>query len=118
MTKETSSLPELTGFNFSSAAKMLGGNHELLLRLVLKFPKNHGRTAIEIAEALKEGDEELAYRLAHTLKSVSGTIGAEDVQKCASKLVIGLKNRIDITDELLEMETVLQDALHSIKQLE
>jgi PAS domain S-box-containing protein len=54
-----------------------GNDRDLYRRICAAFYHDHGDDAARIRNALAEGDIKLAHRLAHTLKSTAGLIGAE-----------------------------------------
>lgn len=52
----------------------------------MKFKANHARAEAEIKAAWDEGDIDLARRLAHSIKGVSGSFGARELQAAARDL--------------------------------
>jgi HPt (histidine-containing phosphotransfer) domain-containing protein len=52
--------------------------------------QNHAGSAREIRAAIQQGDIGLAHRLAHSLKGVAGTIGANQLQENAKRLELAL----------------------------
>jgi two-component system sensor histidine kinase/response regulator len=62
------------------------GKTSLYLSLLRKFTANQVETPIAIRAALDAGDRATAQRLAHTLKSAAGNIGAETIQALAGAL--------------------------------
>ena len=69
-------LPDLPGIDVQSGVLRVGGNTHRYKKLLKKFVDNQGDAGDRILRALKEGLNEDAIRLAHTLKGVSGNIGA------------------------------------------
>lgn len=65
-----------TLIDFNLAIQKLGNNRALFLKLVQDFCSTFVGHPQQISEAVEEGDIELAHRLAHTVKGVSGTFGA------------------------------------------
>ncbi len=61
-------------------------NQVLYLQLLRKFVTSQGQTWQALQDALAQGDTTLAERLAHTLKSVAGSIGAAGVQELAASV--------------------------------
>jgi HPt (histidine-containing phosphotransfer) domain-containing protein len=76
----------LDSINMKSALARLGEKQELYLRLLLMFRDNHAETAQAIRSALQDNDLSLARRLAHTLKGVASTIGANKLSAAAKNL--------------------------------
>jgi HPt (histidine-containing phosphotransfer) domain-containing protein len=58
-----------------------------------KFVAGQKSVAAEILKALEDNIWDTAERLAHTLKGVSGTIGATGLQQLAEKLETAIKER-------------------------
>jgi HPt (histidine-containing phosphotransfer) domain-containing protein len=114
---EKSQFPVMPGIEAEIASQRLGGNHALLKRLMGKFVINHHKTKDEIITALAQNDRELAYRLAHTLKSVAGAIGAFTLERKAGLIGNALKNGDDISKLLEEMDDTLQSVLLSLAKL-
>jgi len=86
-----SSLPTaLDSINMTSALARLGEKQELYLRLLLMFRENQAETAQAIRSALQSDDLPLAGRLAHTLKGIAATIGADQLSSAAKALEIAI----------------------------
>jgi len=83
--------------------------------LQLLFVKSNQNKYNEIIEALNEGSIAIAHRLAHTLKSNSGQIGKNLLQKAAADIEYQLKDGTNNTtaEKLhslkIELDTVLND---------
>ncbi len=69
-----------------AALRRLAGNRELYQRLLAGFVREQQGVPAAIRAALAAGDREEARRLAHTLKGVSGNIGAMAVHLQAKRL--------------------------------
>ena len=110
----------INGFDTQLAMERTGGNAKLYRRLLQKFCDNHASDISSIEMALEAEDQELAIRLAHTLKGVSGTIGAVKLSASAKELeamllsgeTSDLHRQLQAVSELLE-----QCRLAIIKQL-
>jgi CheY-like chemotaxis protein/HPt (histidine-containing phosphotransfer) domain-containing protein len=76
--------------DISGALTRLGNNKELYRRLLLLFHANHAADVQKIRSALQEHDFELARRLAHNMKSLAGTIGADELQVAAKDLEMAI----------------------------
>ncbi len=85
-------LPEIPGFGIESGLKHVSGDKELYLKLLRKFTDNHGEIPQQIRARLDIGDYAGAELLAHTIKGVSGTIGATGLQKISAKLEMAIRN--------------------------
>lgn len=96
--------------NVSAGLRRMMGNEELYLQLLDKFSRNQRDAVRGIREALKANDRETAVRLAHTLKGLCGSIGAEGLQTLAATLEHRLSNGVtadDLENELNEAERML-----------
>ncbi|MBF0383433.1 MAG: response regulator, partial [Magnetococcales bacterium] len=83
---EIGTLPELPGIDTKNGLKRVGGRVSSYKKLLAKFVGNQQQSMVEIQQALDAQDLETALRLAHTLKGVSGTIGATQLQQAAAEL--------------------------------
>jgi PAS domain S-box-containing protein len=93
-------LPEI---DIKAGLTRVGGNKKLYRDLLIKFYNNHQTIINDIQEALNKKDLELAQRLAHTVKGVSGNIGATEIQKAAETVELMIKDgALDNIDELLQ----------------
>ena len=82
-----SNLPaSLPAINIKAALARLGDHQELYMRLLALFNGEHSQDVGKIKAALDCNDLELARRLAHSLKGVAATIGAEDLSAAAKDL--------------------------------
>jgi polar amino acid transport system substrate-binding protein len=68
------------------ALARLGNNQELYRRLLLMFQTEYAQFVQAMRAALNANDSVLAIRLAHTLKGVAGTVGANDLRSAAKQL--------------------------------
>ena len=76
----------LDSINMAAALARLGDNIQLYRRLLLLFHAEHEHSVQTIRAALKGNDLELGTRLAHTLKGVAGTVGADELRAAAKLL--------------------------------
>ncbi len=74
------------GLNVQEGLHRVLGKQDLYLSILRKFTTNQKDTPRKLQAALKAGNLETAARLAHTLKGVAGSIGAEPLQKAAALL--------------------------------
>ena len=84
-------LPQLDGINLEDGVSRMGGNLAAYHRMLAKFIDNQAPVITQIREALEQNDNELALRLAHTLKGVAGSIGAAELQSSAAQLEAHLR---------------------------
>ena len=94
---------ELPGISIKSGLKKVGGNKKLYRKLLGKFLDSNKEVINEIKTTLAAGDTETAARLAHTVKGVSGNLGAEDLFPAAADLEKAIKQgETDSLDSLLD----------------
>ncbi|MDG4562661.1 MAG: response regulator [Candidatus Competibacter sp.] len=110
---EETALPVVAGLDTVSGLRRSGGNSRLYRELLGKYLDGQGDAPARIRAALAAGDRETAERLAHTLKGVSGTIGAEAVQAPVAVLEQAIRN--DVAPR--EVETFLRQTEESMAAL-
>ena len=109
-------LPEITGINLVDGLKRVAGNRRLYRDLLGQFADKQGDAAAQISAALKGGDQQLAERIAHTVKGVAGNIGISGVQTAAQKLEKAIREGHDSVPALLdEFATTLGNQVHAIE---
>ncbi|MBF0194735.1 MAG: response regulator [Magnetococcales bacterium] len=95
-------LPELPGIDTKNGLLRVGGRVKSYRKLLLKFISSQEETVEKIKEAMDMSDIKSANRYAHTLKGVSGNIGAVDLQDLAGKVELLINNgEIDKANTLL-----------------
>jgi two-component system sensor histidine kinase/response regulator len=92
LTASDEPLPRLPGLDIEDGLSRIGGNLELYYKLIDKFREGHARDAVEIREAVERGDSERARRMSHTLKGVSGNLGASGLHRATARLDAALKS--------------------------
>jgi two-component system sensor histidine kinase/response regulator len=85
-------LPDLPGVKVAASVRRIGGNVALYYSLLEKFRTNHRQVILEIRKAIAADDPKTAERLAHTLRGIAGTLGAESLQNQAEQLENCFKN--------------------------
>jgi CheY-like chemotaxis protein len=115
-----SALLILPGIDSVSGLQRLGGNRVLFLRLLRLFRADYPGHVQEIRAALGQGDLDLARRLAHTLKGVSGQISASDLSEAARVLEMNIAESDPERMEanLVQVEQQMQIILTSLARLE
>jgi PAS domain S-box-containing protein len=93
--QEQPALPDLPGVDTAEGVDRFGGNVKSYIKLLQKFSENQADAISQMTEALQSGDKDLAVRLAHTLKGVSGSIGANGLQELATSLETAIKDDAD-----------------------
>lgn len=92
--RQQSLLPDdLPGIDIQAGLRGTGGDAALLHKILINFLKDHRDDAQMIRLALQEQDIPRAQRIAHTLKGISGSIGAKALRPAAIALDAALKSR-------------------------
>lgn len=111
-------IPEQSGcMDFNAGLAMLNGNINRYLQLLELFKSSNENAALDIKGLLDKGDYDSALRLLHTLKGVSGNIGAVGVQHAAADFESYLKSNPcnkEYEEKLKTLEVNLKEAFHSI----
>jgi light-regulated signal transduction histidine kinase (bacteriophytochrome)/DNA-binding response OmpR family regulator len=97
-------LPHLPGVQVEAAVQRLGGDVTSYVSLLDKFRHRNRGSVAEIRLALTEGSRNDAERIAHTLKSVAGALGAVSLQAKAADLEIRIREGVELhrLERLLE----------------
>ncbi|MBF0379601.1 MAG: response regulator [Magnetococcales bacterium] len=99
-------LPDFPELNIQTGLMRMAGNRAGYRRLLIRFRKEHGKTANTIQNSIANGDLQEAKRLAHLIKGVSSNIGAELLFKATIKLEEALLHSDkDEQSEALELFT-------------
>lgn len=110
----------LPGLDLADALQRVGGNRALFCHIVSDF-KDQNQTVIDdIRKAICNNDHERATALVHTLKGVSGSIGAKNLFASVSDLEALLRggNGSDCSFLLMTMEQNLKEVFKSAGILE
>jgi CheY-like chemotaxis protein/HPt (histidine-containing phosphotransfer) domain-containing protein len=114
------SLPgSLEGIDIEEGVRRVGGNRKLYRKLLVEFYQDHREDVYAIRQALDQDDLETAQRIAHTIKGVSGSIGAGDLHRDAESLDAALKEgQQDLYPELLfRLENALVPVMQGLEVL-
>jgi two-component system sensor histidine kinase/response regulator len=79
-------VPAIEGIDVAGGLRRVLGNARLYLDLLGRYAEAQRDAPARISEALAVGDRQLAQRIAHTLKGVSGNIGAAEAQSTAGEM--------------------------------
>jgi len=103
-------VPVIQGLDTASALRRVSGNKKLYVKLLRQFIEGQADAAVRIRAALGAGDRPLAERIAHTVKGVSGNIGADTVQAAADRVEL-MVSKGEAAPELI---AALEKALDSL----
>jgi two-component system sensor histidine kinase/response regulator len=96
-------LPDIRGIDTVLGLKRFMGKKKFYLDMLRQFAEKQPDVPVQIRKSLDAGDRGTAERLAHSMKSVSGNIGATGLQNIAAELERSIKQNDppDRTDEVL-----------------
>ncbi|MEJ2164866.1 MAG: response regulator [Desulfobacterales bacterium] len=116
--REAARLTELSGLSVTDGLQKVGGNEKLYRKLLLQFFDTHRDSVNEIKEALEKKDQILAVRLAHTVKGVAATLGANALAQVSGELENALKNEKseDVYNLLEHFESHINRVMQSIEK--
>ncbi|MBI2416533.1 MAG: response regulator [Ignavibacteriales bacterium] len=97
-------MPEFANIDVGDGLRHVGGNQKLYLSLIEKFYSKNQELVNEIKEAVILKDQERAVRLAHTVKSVAGNLGAIKLNKTAAFVEAELKTSLEVNIDTLLAE--------------
>ncbi|MFC1814572.1 response regulator [Thermodesulfobacteriota bacterium] len=117
--QDVAQLLDMPGISVKEGLTRVGGDIKLYRKILTEFYNGYSIVTEQIKEALDKDDQELAQRLAHTVKSVAGNIGAKDLSGPAGELEAAIKHQK--TDEfealLAGFANALNLVLHSLKNV-
>ena len=109
-------LPQIAGVDIVAGLRRAGGKEELYLWLLSGFVRDYADAPTQIEQAMSEGNWGDAERLAHTIKGLLGSIGANALQQRTEALEHSLKNHKDAwRDELSELSELLTPMLSALR---
>ncbi|KAF0222011.1 MAG: PAS domain-containing [Rhodospirillaceae bacterium] len=96
-------LQRLSQVDIELGLRQTGNNQGLYLRVLHRFAGDYRDFDKALSAALADGALETAIRLVHTLKGLSGTIGARDLKGHAAQLETTLRNdpRADVINRMV-----------------
>ncbi len=109
----------IDGLDMANGLRRVLGKKPLYLSMLRKFVAGQKTATAKILEALDGNDWSGAERFAHTLKGVSGNIGATGLQQLAEKLESSIKENSsrEKLDALLEqVKKPLDDLIRQLEQ--
>ncbi|MCP3951693.1 MAG: PAS domain S-box protein, partial [Desulfobacterales bacterium] len=84
-------LPNLDGVDVQTGLGSVNNDWKLYTKLLSDFHNRHQHIKAEIQTELERGNLGVAQRLAHTIKGLAGTVGAQKMSEIASQLESALK---------------------------
>ncbi|MBE1302234.1 MAG: response regulator [Alteromonadaceae bacterium] len=104
-------IPQLPSVDVERGLATTQNNKALYLKLLRRFSESNQNFGSEFNNAVEHNDDETAIRLAHTLKSTAGNIGAMTVYELAKQLEAALKQEEDRAQDIFHS---LLDALSDV----
>ncbi len=110
-------IPAIPGVDVNQGLYHVGGNTRVYIKLLKSFHSNYKEALPQIKTCLENGKTEELTRIAHSIKGVSGNIGALDLFKAAKKFEMDLcENGISISSNLFsEFERALAVVLKALE---
>lgn len=108
-------VPEIS---FELGLIRVNGNRRLYRELMVSFLNTKRETGNELRAGLEQGDVETAGRIAHSMKSIAGVIGAEELSLAAAALekVIAAGERTRLEDLLEAFEQRLKVVIAGLEE--
>lgn len=110
---------QIDGLDMGLVMRRLPGQEALYLTTLQMFMAGQATAATEIAAALDAQDWETAERLAHTLRGLSGTIGAAELQRLSGIVETRMSARQPreaVEAEISELTRQLADLILQLEQ--
>ena len=107
---------EIPGIEVQAGLDRAGGNRQLYEEMLSRFHRDYSNVTGELKTDLDKGEHERARRLVHTVKGVSGTLGAHDLADAAAELenAIGKGTANDLEKLLERFDAASNRVLESI----
>ena len=83
---ESIEIPDLPGIDVENGLARISGKKKLYMKMLKKFYADFTDTTQQIKKALQDNDSETAERIVHTVKGLSGSIGATTLHITAGDL--------------------------------
>ena len=109
---------EIPGISIETGLNRSNRNQALYARLLNKFHQCYTREDLENLKKWIQHDTKQAEQWVHTLKSVAGNIGAEELQQATIDLETSIKNNNDDLEKKIEFfSRNYLDLIETLKQL-
>lgn len=110
-----SSYLAINGIDTKTAIARLGGNSERYKALLRSFIDQQSRSSQEILQAIESKDNDLAERIAHSLKGAAGALGIMELAEIAAKIEHSLKSNIDASIDISVLRKKFDEVISSIE---
>jgi PAS domain S-box-containing protein len=95
-----------------------GGNSKLFSKLLNEFHQDHHNDIQLLQQAFDKNQSEVAKRIIHTVKGVSGNIGACKLHRQSAKLELAIESEQDYSEELALFTQAFSDLMLELVQLD
>jgi CheY-like chemotaxis protein len=116
---QDSAMPfDIKGLDMTNGLRRVLNKKSLYLLMLRKFVAGQKSATEEILKALEGNDVVTAERLAHTLKGVSGNIGATALQQLAEKIEVAIKEarpRKELDGLLIALKNLLKNLITQLE---
>jgi len=96
----------------------IGGNSKLFSKLLNEFHQDHHNDIQLLLQAFDENQPEAAKRIIHTVKGVSGNIGARKLHRQSAKLERAIESEQDYSKELALFTQAFSSLMSELVQLD
>ncbi len=94
---------KLEGINIQSGLLILGGNKTLYNKLLIQFKQDYTDIFVSLQKSYQDQNKDELKQIIHTMKGVSGNIGAEEL----NRITVSIDNKLN-TDDFDAIEADLQ----------
>ncbi|MBF0213154.1 MAG: PAS domain S-box protein [Magnetococcales bacterium] len=110
--------PEIAGIDMGLALQRCAGSRTLLWRLLRRFAVDQDGVIERLRESWNRNESDAAVRVAHTLKGLAGSLGAEALRAAAQNLEHGFTATPESVPELIDaVDVVLRPILVALSAL-
>lgn len=115
-TKQEIDIPDIAGLNIEDALKRINHNKKLYVNILNKFVENNKDIVQKIKISYQKKDYETTKRIIHTLKGVSGNIGADEIHNLTKVVEQDIVNHKDasLKEGLIILDKKIQQLIKSI----
>lgn len=116
---KTGMLPDsLPGISISAGLHYCNDKEDFYLRMLREFMTSKQGEAVALRQKIEEGGGEPAVRMAHSMKSVAGAIGALDLSQIAARLEIALRasQAAQVSELLRSFEEALSQVIEGLRR--
>ncbi|HMA48323.1 MAG TPA: Hpt domain-containing protein, partial [Magnetospirillaceae bacterium] len=103
--------PDSAAIDRIAGLRRVGGNQALYDKILARFAEDAAQFCGKFSSLFNAGDLVAATRLAHSLKSSAGTIGADQVQRAAAGIEEFCRLGGDERDHMAQLLAGLEDAV-------